>query len=516
MRRIVLLTLACLLLFSSCVAEPPALEGEVISASVTEYCEPETTSPKEEEEEEESTPETEPETTPETEPEETRLEEIMATLPAPIILELSENLSEVYRSYTRKTLTVTEIVRDGDVTRSEISSEILMSDGNASFKRTSDSGDEEYYLIDGFLCYGGKFGNYRFGGYDISSFSKLAGNYFSLDAFEGGEVESIDGQLLLKFDKITDRGIAEITEMIGLPEDCIIEITKAEFLFVTDAAVHMKEKMLTLEATIKRGGEELLSFALTSHTEQSGINEETVLTLPAMTSYVLLPDIQSLAPYEAAIADIGTFWEDHKAFQLSVTDEIRIGGASNLHLTEKVDYAYAKKIGASIERTFTDGDSHTTRVLTHFNHRRGFSQINGGNIFVDTTIKSSNLESTLTDPFLSALLPFHYFGRIESSTDARIVFALGAEGKLALVREALLSAGLSPNSINVTSADRAIAYVNLDSDGKIASIGFAISAQVTADGKTYTVSRTHDLEVTKRGSAQVKVIYIVVDEEEDE
>ena len=35
-------------------------------------------------------------------------------------------------------------------------------------------------------------------------------------------------------------------------------------------------------------------------------------------------------------------------------------------------------------------------------------------------------------------------------------------------------------------------------------------------GKTYTVSRTRDLEVTKRGSAQVKVIYIVVDEEEEE
>ncbi len=511
MRRVVLLSLACLLLFSSCVAELPGEEGEAISASVTEYREPETTLP----ETEEAAPETEHETAPESKSEETRLEEIMATLPAPILLELSEKLSEVYRSYTRRTVTVTEIVRDGDVTRSEISSEILMSDGNASFKRTSDSGDEEYYLIDGFLCYGGKFGNYRFGGYDISSFSELAGNYFSLDAFEGGAVESNSEQLLLKFDKITDRGIAEITEMIGLPEDCGIEITKAEFLFVTDATVHMKEKVLTLEATVRRDGEELLSFALTSRTEQSGINEETVLTLPAMTSYVLLPDIQSLAPYETALADIGTFWDDHNAFELSVTDEIKIGGAIKLHLTEKVDYAYAKKIGASIDRTFTNGGSHMTRVLTHFNHRRGFSQINGGNIFVDSTINSSNLEKTLTEPFLGALLPFHCFARIESSADGRIVFALGTEGKLTLVREALLSAGLAPNSIRVTSADRAIAYVNLGSDGKIASIGFSISAQVTADGKTYTVSRTHDLEVTKRGSAQVKVIYIDVEEEEE-
>ena len=508
MRRITaILAFALVLPILSCTVEPPLEEGEVISAAVTEYQNPETTAPE--------TEETAPETSPETTHEETRLEEIMATLPAPILLELSENLSEVYRSYTRRTVTVTEIDHDGEITRSEISSEILMSGGNASFKRTSDSGDEEYFLIDGFLCYGGEFGKYRFGGYDISSFSELAGNYFSLDAFEGGEVESINDQLVLTFDKITDRGIAEITEMIGLPADCGLEITRAEFVFVTDSTVHMKEKRLTLEATIKQDGEAILSFTLTSHTEQSGINEDTALQLPAMTSYVLIPDIQSLAPYGTALADIDSFWAKHQAFELRETDELDIGGALSLRLSEKTDYAYAQKIGASIERSFTNGKSHMTRVLTHFNHRRGFSQINGGNIFVDSTVNASNLEKTLTEPFLGALLPFSYFGRLESSADGRIVFALGTEGRLAIVREALLSAGISPKSISVTAADEAIAYINLDSEGKITSLGFEISAQVTADGKTYTVSRTHNLEVTKRGSAQVKVIYIDVEDDEE-
>ncbi len=506
MRRTLLLMLACLLLLSSCTAKIPE-GGEAISASVTEYREPETTVP---ETEETAPPETEPE------PEETRLEEVIHLLPPSLIAEVSERLSEVYRSYTRRTETVTEIVRGGEVTRSEISSELLMNDGNASFRRKSADGGEEYFLIDGFLCYGGTLGNYRFGGYDISSFSELAGNYFSLDAFEGGTVEADGDYITLRFDSITERGIAEITEMLGLPSGYKLTVTKAEYLFVTDAAAHMKEKTLTLEATVTGGGEEILSFVLTSRTEQTGINEENDLALPAMTSYVLLPDVEILALYESALADIESFFGSNRAFELTETDELTVGGATQLRLEEKTDYAYAVKIGASIERSFnTAAEAGRTRVLTHYNHRHGFSQINGGSIFVDTSLNAKNLEQTLTEPFRRSLLPFSAFGRIELTEGGRLVFTLGTEGKLMLAREILLDAGIPAKSVSITACDEASAYISLDAAGRVNSLGFSFSARVQADGKSYTLSRTHTLEVTKRGSAQVKVIYIEVDEEEE-
>jgi hypothetical protein len=84
-----------------------------------------------------------------------------------------------------------------------------------------------------------------------------------------------------------------------------------------------------------------------------------------------------------------------------------------------------------------------------------------------------------------------------------------------LAREALLAAGIYADVISVTSCDDAKAYLSFDSSGNVASVGFSFSARITADGKTYTVSRNRSLKVTKRGSAQVKVIYIDVDEEEE-
>lgn len=521
MRRIVLLALACILVFSSCNALPPDTEGEAISVSATESREPETSVPESETAEsfettvpetvETLSPETEP---PETEPEETGLEEVMPLLPAHLILEVSERLAEVSTSYTRKTKTVTEIRQDGESARSEILSELLVNNGNAAFRRTSDSGEEEFFLIDGFLCYGGKYGNYRFGGYDIQSFSELAGNYFSLGAFEDGTVEANSECITLKFTKLTEQGFSEISEMLGLTEDYEMNITKAEFIFVADVSAHMKEKKLTLEATVKQDGEEILSFSLSSHTEQSGINEPNDLALPAMTSYVLIPDISAIALYEAALADVSSFFGRYQAFELNESDEINIGGAVERRITENTNYAYAKKIGATFERIFDNG-SGKTRVLTHFNRRRAFSQINGGSIFVDSTFNAKNLELTLTAPFDRSMLPFAAFARIEEYTPVRLAFAINQEGKIMLAREALLASGIYAETVSVTSCDDAKAYLSFDSSGNVTSIGFSFSARITADGKTYTVSRNRSLKVTKRGSAQVKVIYIDVDEEEE-
>lgn len=519
MKRTVLLAIACLLLLSACAPSPPD-GGEVISASVTEYREPETaaTVPETTSAPETSAYETEenqPPETEETEPEDTKFVDVIPLLPAHVLLEVSEKVAELCHSYTRKTSTLTEIEKNGEVTLSEINSELLMSNGNASFRRTADNGYEEYFLIDGFLCYGGQFGNYRFGGYNISSFSELAGNYFSLHAFEDGVVEPDGDYFALKFDKLTEQGLSEIAEMLALPDGYEIEVTKSEYLFVIDSDANMQEKKLTLEATVISGGEAKLSFRLISHTEQTGINETNDLALPAMTSYVFIPDPAALILYESALIDIESFFGSYQAFELTEADEIVIGGEVDRRITEKTEYAYAKKIGATFEKTFSTGTG-TTRVLTHFNRRRAFSQINGGSIFVDTTFNAKNLESTLTAPFSRAWLSFSAFARIEDFTSDRLTFALSTDGKIMLAREALLAAGIYAESVSVVSCDEARAYISFDSNGKISSIGFNISAKVTADGKTYTFSRTHTLDVTQRGSAKVKVIFIEVDEEEEE
>ena len=524
MKRLTLIALACTLILSACAVEVPPEEGEVISASVTEYVEPETaapatetTAPPDPETEPDTETEAEESTEPETEPdpEETSFVDMILQLPANLIAEISEKYSEVYRSYTRRTVTVTEIVKDGERSRSEISSEILTRDGNASFKRTADSGDEEYFLIDGFLCYGGKFGNYRFSGYDISSFSALAGNYFSIDAFQNSVVLPQDDIITLKFDTLNENGLSEIIDMLGLPEGYSVTVTNSEFVFVVDHTINMKEKELTLAATVTHGGKEALSFTLTSRTEQTGINEENGISLPAMTSYVLIADEQALALYESALADLSGFFGKYQAFEFSESDESLISGALDLKITEKTDYAYAKKIGASLDHSFTDGSSRTTRILTHFNHRRGFSQINGGSIFVDSTINAANLEKTLTEPLQSAILPFSYFSRIESAADGSLVITLSTEARNALAREILLNAGIHASSVSVTSCEKAELRVSFDSEGRVSSVKLTLSAHVTADGKSYTLSRTHTVDITKRGRAKVKVIYIDVDEEEE-
>lgn len=532
MKRIAaLLAMLLALILVACAVDPPE-GGDVISASVTEYHDPETIPPETEaplspetkaEETQPESPETEiPETTEAeqtvpviTEPEETELGDIVSLLPARLIFEVSERVSEIYDSYTRKTQTVTQITQEDRTTRSEIFSELMTNDGNASFRRSAEGGSEEYFLIDGFLCYGGKFGNYRFDGYDLPKFSELAGNYFSLEAFQNGSVDFNGEQITLIFDEITEKGILEITEMLALTDGYELSVTKAEFLYVTDKSAHMTEKKLTIEASVSFDGEELLSFSLISHTEQTGINEPNDLALPAMTSYVLISDPDLLTVYEAALADISSFVGGYKAFEFTVQDEITVGGALEMRLSDKTDYAYAQKIGASIERVFNGGSSGIMRVLTHFNHHHAFSQLNGGNIFVDTTLNSKNLETTLELPFSNALLPFWTFSRIEKSAGGGLILQLGTEGKMMLIREILLSSGIPINSVSITSCDEAAAFIELSADGKVSSIGFKINAQIRADGKSYTISRTHSLDITSRGSAKVKVIFIDVDEEEE-
>ena len=65
-----------------------------------------------------------------------------------------------------------------------------------------------------------------------------------------------------------------------------------------------------------------------------------------MTSYVLIADEQALALYESALADLSGFFGKYQAFEFSESDKSLISGALDLKITEKTDYAYAKKIGA--------------------------------------------------------------------------------------------------------------------------------------------------------------------------
>lgn len=501
----ILARLAALLVFlSSCADESP--DEPAVSASVTEDVIPEVseaiTSPPETEEITEAV--TLPATVPQTE---------VSDLPAQIILDIAELLTEVYTSYTRTSSTETEIDILGEITRSESHSELTISGKNALFRR----GDEEYCLIDGYLCYVGSLGKYRIGGHDTSSFAELFGDMLPSSAFEDGTVERGDEEILLLFDKLTEDGEAAIRNMLGLGNGYSIDIQTAELRVRTDEYAHLKTRELSLKISVSANGEELMKVTLSSETEQSRIDEQIALDLPELSDYVLFPDTETVALYEAAFADYASFVTSHQAFEFTEKDEMRVSAdGTDITLTSETDYAYASLIGASIERTFdiADGTGKHT-VLSHFNNKHGFSQIDGGSIFVDTTLNKNNLFSNFFYPFETSVYQIGGCVSVESAENGKIVLTLNDDTAEIIAQNILLHAGVLGSDINILETERAVTFITLDESGKAASAGYSFAAQVSADGKVYTLSRDVSLEITSRGTAKVKVIYIEVEEEEE-
>ncbi len=504
---------ALTLLLSSCSEDTG---GEpALSASVTEdtptVTEEQTSSPADTEKI------TETETDPYTEEVTTAYEPEIAELPADTILKISEALSTLCRSYTRTSRTKTEIDILGEKTETETESVMQVNGTNAVFRRSGNNGEEEYFLIDGFLCYTADLGKYRIGGHDISSFTEIFGSSFPLSEFENGRKERDGGDILLFFDRITPEGEAALKSMLNPGGTLDMTVTRSELTVRTDTSGNMKENSFALELTVASRGTTLMTVSLASFTEQSATEENISLGLPALSSYTSFPDRSTAELYESAMKDISSFVTSYQAFEFTEKDESSVSSDTvKIDLSSETDYAYASRIGASIERTFdvADGTGKHT-VLTHFDYQHGFSQIDGGSIFVDSTLNAENLFLTLSRPFETSLYPLSGCTGVESVKNGRITFTLNDDAIKNISQTLLLQAGIYDTDPKTVKADTASTYILLDSSGKVASIGYDFSASVTSGGITYTLSRNISLEITSRGSAKVKVISIDVEEDEE-
>lgn len=502
LKKIFALLAVLLLLFSSCKDE---IDDEpVVSASVTES----PTFP----EESTASPETSETNASETEETTSEVPKSIENMTAREILELSESLVGSYSSYVRSSRTDTEINILGETSKSSVSSELLVSEGNASFTR----GDTKYYLIGSELCFDGSLAKYRVGGHDMTSFLSLIGDSFPLSDFDGGSVLREGGEIALFFDTLGESGNAYLRSMLALNDTFSLDIKKAELTVRTDSDGNMKENTLTLELSVGKSGSELMTVTISSHTEQTNIGNRIYLVLPDTADYISFPDIETVSLYEAAFADYVSFTSSYNAYEYTEKDKMTISADGlELSLTSKTDYAYASRIGASIDKTFDIADgtgAHT--LLTHFNNKHGFSQIDGGNIFVDTAINNNNLSLTLFHPFETSVYQIGRCIAVESAADGKITLTLNDETALNIAKNILLHAGIPASDLKILELERANTFIAVGEDGKVESAGYSFAASVETDGKTYALSREISLELTSRGTAKVKVIYIEVEEEE--
>lgn len=504
--RIFALLAALLLLFSSCKNENG--DGPAINASVTEDRTPVTTEASPEPDETEEITESETEAITSENP------KGIDDMTAGEILDLSESLVGTYASYLRSTQTETEINLLGEISYSGSASELLVSEGNASFTR----GDEQYYLVGNELYFVGSLAKYRVGGQNMSSFLSLIGDSFPISDFEGGSIRREGDEIILFFDTLGKEGEEYLRSMLALGDTFALGIKHAELLVRTDAYGNMTENELTLSLSVSRSGQEIMTVSISSKTEQKHIGNRIYLVLPAASDYIPFPNIESVALYEAAFADYASFTSSYQAYEYTERDVMTVSAAGiDMSLTSKTDYAFASRIGASIDKSFDIADGTGMHsVLTHFNNRRGFSQIKGGSIFVDSTINAGNMAFSLFHPFETSIYQISNCIAAESAENGRIILTLNDETALGIAKGILLHAGIDASDLKIIKIERANTFITADADGKFTHAGYSFAASVSVDGVTYTLSREVSIEITSRGSAKVKVIYIEVDDEEEE
>ena len=516
-KKLASLILAAICLLSSCA---PAIEPEpAISASVTEATtRPETeaetdveTDAAETTEEITSPPETDEVTSPpETEP--------PAPLSAGEILLLSESLAASYDSYARRTLTSLSLNVLGTESSSRTDSELRVSGTGAFFRRTSEDGVETLYLSDGELYRETELGKIRVGGWSRESFLSLVSDSSLHSAFTGGTVTEEGEDLLLSFDELSENGKSALVAMLGLPEGYAVKIEKASLELRTDAEANLISSVVRIRLTVSAGGSVLMTVDLRTDTEQSAIGAAIDLELPAREDHVYFKNDEVLRKYTSVLGDVGSFTDSRDKFEYSVSDSILISSeSSKLSLSSNTVYAYSKRIGASIEKAFDIGDGtgkHTT--LTHFNNRRGFSQIDGGSIFVDTTVNAGNLAFTLAYPFTTSFYSIdRCLGTVDELTSDRLIaLSLDESAARGIADGILLRIGASASSASIEEYE-AYTYIKLSAKGEVEAIGYVYSAKALLDGKTYTLERSVELEIVSRDSANVKVIYIEVEDDDE-
>ena len=501
--RFAALVLAFLLIFSAC-GENPTVEPSV-SASVGEYTSPETTAPDSVEVTDELT---EPE---ETEPEVTSPIDI-TQMRASDILALTFELCGRYNTFTRSSKTRTEIEIDGELTEKVTESSVIVKDKNAVFRRNGG----EYHLVDSFLCFGGALGKYRIGGMSVPSFLEMFSDQLPLGSFEEGISEHGGGEIVLKFDKLSGLGIAYLREMLGLTGEAVLDIGQSSLEVLTDSNGHMSKATTELSLTVSLSGEELMKVEISSEMRQNTIVGIVDLESPSISDYILFPDLETIAYCENAAAQIEKFKSNREAFEFTDTRSTKIEAKDfTFNQNSSADYAYASRIGLSIDKRFDTADGELHSLLTHYNNRRAFSQIDGESIFVDTTINKNNLFLMTFRPIDTAFYRLTDCKAAKIVNDGRIELTLKDSVLKSLARQILLSSGILCEELVITKINRAVTYIELDGEGRLSSLGYDLSLNLTVGGKAYTLEQTASVTVTSHNSAKVKVIFIDVPDDEE-
>lgn len=501
--RFAAFALAFLLILSACGEDLP--DEPAVSVSVGEHTSPETTAP--------DSADTADETT---EPEETEPE---VTLPADItqlkaseILALTVQLCGRYNNFTRSSKTRTEIEIDGELTEKVTESTVAVKDKNAVFRRNG----EEYHLVDSFLCFGGALGKYRIGGMSVISFLEMFSDQLPLGSFEEGVAEHGGGEIVLKFDKLSDSGVTYLREMLGLTDAAVLDVAQSSLEVLADSSGHMRSASTQLSLTVSLSGEELMRVEISSEIQQNTIVGIVELESPSIADYILFPDLETITYCERAAAQIEKFKSNREAFEFTDTRSTKIESQGySLEQNSTADYAYASRIGLSIDSVFDTADGVKHSLLTHYNNRRAFSQIDGESIFVDTTINKNNLFYMTFRPIDTAFYRLTDCRSAEIVKDGRIELTLKDSVVKALARQILLSSGIVCDEPVITKINRAVTYIELDAEGRLSSVGYELSLNLTVNGKAYTLTQIANVTVTSHNSAKVKVIFIDVPEDEE-
>lgn len=511
--------LAALILLSSCshrikIPDEPAVSASVTEAIVTvEETLPEPEATDEVTEEVTNAPETEEVTEEITEAvPETELEDIELVSPKQL-LEFVESRATVYYSFRKSTLTTLALNVLGSETFTETDSELSVKGGNAVFRRGGKDGFENLYLIGNELYTENELGKCRIGGYNRETFLGLVNDMPINLSFEGGEMKRDGDNFLLTFTSLGDGGKALIVEMLGLPEEYAVSFGETRLEMRIDKMANMIDCTVTIELSVSAGGAVVMTVSIGTETKMSDIGKDFALNLPAAEDYVFFTADSEIDQYSAIMKEIALFTGSYSKFEYSVRDDMVI---NNLPLSSVAVYAYNSKVGASIDKAFDLGDGtgrHTT--LTHFNRRRGFSQIDSGSIFVDTTINANNLAFTLYYPFTTSYFGFdHCIGmNAEKSSESLKVFDLTEAAVKNIADNLLLRVGVLSSSAELSGVE-AYTYFKLGTDGKIEAVGYSFKALADVNGVKYTISRDVELEITSRDSANVKVIYIETEDDE--
>ena len=511
--RFATLLFAFLLIFSACGEYLP-IEPSV-SVSIGEYTLPETYAVTDEVPDELTDAVTSP---PETEPEETYNAADIKEMQASEIFALARELCGRYYAFTRTSQTKTKIEIAGEVTERESKSELALKDGNAVFRRSSADGDEEYHLVDSFLCFRGSLGNYRVGGISASAFVDLFSEQMPAGAFEEGEAQHRTSEIVLNFEKLSAQGVSYLREMLAISDETVMDIKKSSMEVHTDLQGNMNFAAVELKLTLYSDKEELMKLDLCSEMHQSSIVGIIDLKSPNIADYALFPNLETIAYYENAVPQISVFTSNRDAFEFTDLRATKIESESlSLVQNTSTDYAYASRIGLSIDKRFDVNDgSGMHSLLTHFNKRRAFSRIDGGNIFVDTTVTKDNQFILLFRPFDNIFFTLSDCKSADIVKDGKITLHLKDDVTRRIAEQILLSSGIAADDMRITKVNRAVTYIKLDESGKLASVGYEFSLNLTASGKSYTLSQSGDITVKSHNSAKVKVIYIDIPEEEEE